>query len=615
MAVADLSIVALIISLVALLTTLLQLLQQYYATADGYRRCQNSVIAGWAAWTHRHFRWYEFRFETIFVVPHITFLECRSCEGDETLRKKEELASGNEDWQGNREGKKVGFEEAHWRVDEYAAFCRGWAERGRLSVATGELDGLSRDKGGRLSGDEEKARQQQSSGSAVSRVKPRKEELWDTNVPGELACWVSLMKQLHKMQVAFKKDSGGHFGDGSVSPVFSGRRRSWDFVAPDIIRPYITISLCDLVVVARLLGMRWTTFDPVKGVLQAEGHDYLMNSRVLQTVGTFIDFHVVRSTGKTAEAAVERWYIPESQVYRMMFGIIPADPQLLKSFAASGFRVSGRNEWHRTIEDILDATGSSGNIDDIDYLAADFLPLVAPMLRKRHSRIIRVPKPYINQHSWLGLRRVYQQFPEELKSYVEAELKSSTDKDPPALFSQTVLAACEELHRHHHLRNFWEHRWPKDLVSAEASIVQFCDFTAEKFDLAQNHLLTLLHDPEKGQLEFFYQELVLCHLALLSRSQTVKATRAHGEKSGLLDRVRLSDYPQERLKFLFNGMDGICAELRKKYPKLEKRDIKEAWVAMMFRAMCWRRCHGVEVDDDEPVPSEYWKSQQEVYIG
>jgi hypothetical protein len=62
-------------------------------------------------------------------------------------------------------------------------------------------------------------------------------------------------------------------------------------------------------------------------------------------------------------------------------------------------------------------------------------------------------------------------------------------------------------------------------------------------------------------------------------------------------------------------MDGICTELREKFPKLEKRDVKEPWVVMMFRAMCWRRCHGVEVDDDEPVPSEYWKSKQEVYIG
>jgi hypothetical protein len=54
MAVDDLSIVALIISLVTLFTTLQQLLQQYYATADGYRRCQNPAIAVWA--THQRFR-------------------------------------------------------------------------------------------------------------------------------------------------------------------------------------------------------------------------------------------------------------------------------------------------------------------------------------------------------------------------------------------------------------------------------------------------------------------------------------------------------------------------------------------------------------------------------
>jgi hypothetical protein len=176
------------------------------------------------------------------------------------LREKEELASGNEDWQGDGRGRKVGFEEVHWRVGEYATFRRGWVERGRLFAATGKLDGLSRDKVGRLSGDEEKGRQQQSFGSAVSKVKSRKQELWDTSLQGEHVCWVSLMEQLHNMQAAFKEVSRGHSGNGSVSPVFNGRRRSWDFVAPDVIRPYVTISLYDLVMVARLLGMSWTTF-------------------------------------------------------------------------------------------------------------------------------------------------------------------------------------------------------------------------------------------------------------------------------------------------------------------------------------------------------------------
>ena len=67
-----LSVAALVVALVALLTTLGQLLQQYFATADGYRRCQSSVIGPWAKRTRLRWRWSEFRFETLFTTPTIS---------------------------------------------------------------------------------------------------------------------------------------------------------------------------------------------------------------------------------------------------------------------------------------------------------------------------------------------------------------------------------------------------------------------------------------------------------------------------------------------------------------------------------------------------------------
>jgi hypothetical protein len=64
---------ALVVSLIALFTTVGQLLQQYFATADGFRRCQPSVMGLWARRTRLRFRWREFRFETVFVIPRITY--------------------------------------------------------------------------------------------------------------------------------------------------------------------------------------------------------------------------------------------------------------------------------------------------------------------------------------------------------------------------------------------------------------------------------------------------------------------------------------------------------------------------------------------------------------
>lgn len=69
-----LSVVALSVALVALVVALGQLLGQYFATADGYRRCQSSVMGPWARYTRLSWRWRQFRFETYFTTPQIIFL-------------------------------------------------------------------------------------------------------------------------------------------------------------------------------------------------------------------------------------------------------------------------------------------------------------------------------------------------------------------------------------------------------------------------------------------------------------------------------------------------------------------------------------------------------------
>lgn len=67
----NLAAAALAIALVALIIALGQLLQQYFAAADGYRRCQKSVMGEYASKTRLHWRWREFRFETLYSTPEI----------------------------------------------------------------------------------------------------------------------------------------------------------------------------------------------------------------------------------------------------------------------------------------------------------------------------------------------------------------------------------------------------------------------------------------------------------------------------------------------------------------------------------------------------------------
>jgi hypothetical protein len=66
------SLAAIVLSVAAFIISVGQALQQYFATAEGYRRCQESVMGkAWAKFTMRRFRKAEFRFETLFSTPHI----------------------------------------------------------------------------------------------------------------------------------------------------------------------------------------------------------------------------------------------------------------------------------------------------------------------------------------------------------------------------------------------------------------------------------------------------------------------------------------------------------------------------------------------------------------
>jgi hypothetical protein len=73
---------ALIISIIALTSAIGQLLQQYLATADGYRRCLPSVMGRWGTKSERRWRWREFRFETIYYVPDISLRKLTSFRAD-----------------------------------------------------------------------------------------------------------------------------------------------------------------------------------------------------------------------------------------------------------------------------------------------------------------------------------------------------------------------------------------------------------------------------------------------------------------------------------------------------------------------------------------------------
>jgi hypothetical protein len=97
-----LAVTAIVISLIALVSTIGQLLQQYLGTSDGYRRCRSSVMGLWGKSTRRAFDWGDMRFEVFFETPDIFLGHPENKRGPVKQRLVHYLTGTNESYINSR---------------------------------------------------------------------------------------------------------------------------------------------------------------------------------------------------------------------------------------------------------------------------------------------------------------------------------------------------------------------------------------------------------------------------------------------------------------------------------------------------------------------------------
>ncbi|RYN53688.1 hypothetical protein AA0118_g9518 [Alternaria tenuissima] len=81
----DVATAALAIAISALVIAAGQLIAQLFSTADGYRRCQPSVIGDWYKLVELKFRWSSFRYEVKVTTPHFEILPMTEFQGRESF--------------------------------------------------------------------------------------------------------------------------------------------------------------------------------------------------------------------------------------------------------------------------------------------------------------------------------------------------------------------------------------------------------------------------------------------------------------------------------------------------------------------------------------------------
>lgn len=192
------AVAALAVALVALIVTSGQLLGQYFATADGYRRCQPSVMGPWAKRTRLRWRWSQFRFETLFTIPEIMIAPFQL--GSQQRRVGEPPMDNNSEW-----------------------ITGSPASLKKTMIIPSYDDGM-RDE----------------LVCWLPLLRSLHTHEWELQ---RLGCYV---------EQGFSLPRAG--------PAVRFRERSWDFMLPDIVRPHAVTNVSDIAVLARRLGMAWGDF-------------------------------------------------------------------------------------------------------------------------------------------------------------------------------------------------------------------------------------------------------------------------------------------------------------------------------------------------------------------
>ena len=560
----NIALAAITIALCALLISSGQLLGQYFATAEGYRRCQPSVMGLWAKGTRLRWRWRQFRFETLFTVPEILVMT--------------------------------------FHIDQ---------NQQRIAAIS------TNDKIEHISGSSQSCK-------TTMIVSADREER-----STELVCWLAFLRSLHRNEWELQRygcyswDSP-HDNPGIqrqlMGPVVRFREMSWDFMPPDIVRPLAVTTVSDIAIMVRRLGMSWEVFNPEEGTMRAEGNGHGISSTFVRSIGVILQY--IRIAGIATyspgllssfvrELSKPELYVPTREADMLGFGILPGYDRL----GIPSFKIGTSNEVFASM-DILDSTRkASGKLRDMrkllvgkwdahaTYGFSDIISLATPMIRRRHSTIIRVPVPAEYCSSLLSHKEGFVVFHHRLKEYLKASKET--------LFMQAHWV----LEQYEHLKLSYS-EWETEARTHEQ--VNDCNlkFLGEVHGLwdATTEYFVQLH--ETHQLRYY--DLMAAHIS--------SAVNYWGDAWGQLKQGKARDHfglkalEAEGTHMYFDYMPRIVADMKERGFDGPEELVHEAWFTLMFRAFCWWRCHSLYPGEDPSfkgmtIRSRYWDSKLPVYIG
>ena len=561
----QLAVAALVVAFVALFTAVSQVLSQLFATADGYRRCQAGIVGQWAELTSRKFRWRELRYETIYTTPRFSLAPYRG--------------------------------------------ARTWQKRPSAIVTSIVHEGTPTLP---LDGTPEMI--QETYATPISEK--RGLEFYDG--PSEMVSWVRLIDALHinaeetrrfvmsqtKSEFNTAQDWGGY-----TIPMIKRQKHSWDFVPPDVVRPLAVITLQDLAVFARRLGMNWKTFEPSAGSLHAEGNDFTVDSTTVRSVGIVAQINtpepLIRYRSK------QTLFIPTEPVDKMGFGIVTGD----RALHIGAYNIGTPEDClarvkqielnaAESLQDLVEANGGwTPGISDI-------IALASPMLRLRGSTLIKVPKPAQYEGGLTLQHEGFVVFHHRLRDLIE-EREKNLEKVSEQ--SRWVLMQYEELEQKY--GNYWE---DNTMTRGNDTPLGFLEDLHDRHDATTQYFRNLQSNVDWREMEpkprqrLRYIDLMNAHIAHAVNYFPEARQRLDEGRGRDHYGLQVADWIIEGCHIYFDNIEKIVESMSRRR-SFDTGLVEDAWLTMMLRAFLWHRCH-LMVDGNR-VPSHHWGSRQPVYIG
>ena len=549
------STVALAIALVALVTTVSQVIGQFLATADGYRRCQPSVMGRWAKSTRRKFRWSEMRFETIYRTPFfgLSHPSDQSPTALAAIQIDGTIASMRDTYCEPTVDNRDGFKE----LVSWVRFIEA------LHKSTGET-----------------LRNQ------------------DLN-RGEKYRW----------GLEFEMNGAIPRQCSRLLPNLTHQQRSWDFVPPDVVRPLAAVGISDIAILARRLGMTWKEFDPSEGKMKAEGNGHMITSTMVRSIGTVLQISIKDPLPSTySPEDRNELYILNDEADKMGFGIITLD----KALGRQIYKLGTEEDVHATVR-IHVGMDSRDSIIRISQAnpgwtpgISDIIGFASPILRRYGSSIVRVPKPS-GYAEGLTLEEVgFVVFYNRLRDLVS---ERDAQSEPVSAQTRLILEQWEEL------RDKYGAQWDDPQVcnrQLNDRNIAFLDDLHERHEAAVQYLHNLVYRPGRP---FTYTDLMYSHIKFAVDYFPNALERINADPSRARDKygIRVPDWTIEGAHVYWDNIPKIVKEMEARGCRLSPEVVEEAWLTMMWKAFLWHRCHFMV--EGPRVPSAHYGSKLPVYIG